>query len=215
MKSSTRAFIFDLDGVLVSSAELHWYAFRKTFAAEGKSFSREEYLRVGIGVAREQVIRSVLGELPEDKLRMLMAEKERYVHEYLQGDGLDPIPGSLEFLNRVLKRKLLTAVATASRTPRLFLEAIGAIDRFKVILDRQSCQRPKPHPDIYLLAAESLGVEPDECIVVEDSPTGIQAARAAGMRTLAVTTTHPRGELTAATAVFDSFEGIDLDDWVE
>ncbi len=211
---TTRAIIFDLDGVLISSLDLHWYAFRKTFEAEGVKFSRHRYLEVGIGASREEVIRRVLGELPEDKLTFLMAEKERYVFEYLKNQGLDAIPGSLEFLRRARSRDLRTVVATASRTPRPFLAAIGALDDFDLVLDRSMVRHPKPHPEIYLLAAQTLGLRARETLVVEDSPIGIAAARAAGMRTIALTTTHARDELNEASLVVDSFDEIDLDDWI-
>src|SRR5688500_19361884 len=78
-RAVVRAVIFDLDGVLVWSVPMHWRAFERTFAAEGRPFPYEEYLRCGIGAARDEVIRQVLGDLPEPKLRLLMAEKERQV----------------------------------------------------------------------------------------------------------------------------------------
>ena len=213
-KRRASAIIFDLDGVLISSVELHWFAFRKTFEAEGVEFPLDHYLRVAIGTAREGVIRAVLGEVPDDKLEFLMAEKERHVHEFLDTEGLTAIPGSLDFLRQVRRRQLKTAVATASRTPRPFLEAIGALESFEVIIDRSMVTHPKPHPEIYLLAAETLRLSPEECLVVEDSPVGVTAATAAGMRTLALTTTHSRRELHEATCVFESFGEIDLDDWI-
>lgn len=214
-RTATRAIIFDLDGVLISSVDLHWYAFRKTFEAEGLEFSRDHYLKVGIGASREEVIRRVLGELPEDRLQFLMAEKERYVHEFLDTEGLHAIPGSLEFLRRARGRGLRTAVATASRTPRPFLESIGALELFDLIIDRAMVAHPKPHPEIYMLAAQTLRLPARDCLVVEDSPIGVAAARAAGMRTIAVTTTHPRRELNEATLVVDAFEEIDLDEWLK
>ena len=210
----TQAFIFDLDGVLISSVEMHWYGFRQAFAAEGVEFTREHYLKVGVGAARENVIRTVMGDITKSKLDVLMTEKERHANEFLETQGLDPLPGSLEFVRRVHKHELRTAVATASRTPQPFLKAIGATELFPIVLDRQSTTRPKPEPDIYLLAAERLQLKPQECVVVEDSPPGVASARAAGMRVIAVTTTHKREALTAATATFSSFDEINVDDWV-
>lgn len=211
--TATRAIVFDLDGVLVSSVDLHWYAFRKTFEAEGLEFSREQYLQVGIGAPREQVIRRLLGEVPADRLTFLMDEKERHVYEFLETEGLDAIPGSLEFVRRTRDRGLRTAVATASRTPRPLLTSIGAIDLFEVIVDRSMVTYPKPHPEIYMLTAQTMKLRARECLVVEDSPVGVAAARAAGMRTIAVTTTHGREELSQATHVVDTFDQIDLDEW--
>ncbi|HVR75948.1 MAG TPA: HAD family phosphatase [Planctomycetota bacterium] len=212
--AAVRAVIFDLDGVLVWSVPMHWRAFERTFAAEGKPFPYEEYLRCGIGAARDEVIRQVLGDLPEPKLLLLMAEKERHVREYLCEKGLDAIPGSLDFVRAVRARQLKTAVASASRTPELLLSAVDATSLFDVVIGRGSVTRSKPHPDIYLLAAESLGVSPGECLVVEDSPVGIEAARAAGMRVIAVTTTEPVSALARATAVYASFADIPFEVWI-
>ncbi len=211
---AAEAVIFDLDGVLISSAELHWQAFRRTFAPEGVDFTFEHYLRVGVGVARENVIRGVLGEVDDAKLGFLMQEKERHVRDVLATDGLAAIPGSVEFVRRVRAAGLLTAVATASRTPLPFLDAIGARQLFGAVLDRMATSNPKPAPDIYLKAAATLGVDPPVCLVVEDSPPGVRAGRAAGMRVLAVTTTHRRDELREATAIYDAFDGIDLNHWL-
>ena len=209
----TSAFLFDLDGVLISSVDLHYEAFRRTFLPEGVELDFETYCRVGIGASRENVIRAIVPDIDVAKLNHLMAEKERHVRDYLQDNGLRPIDGSIDLLDRVQARRLPMAVATASRTPLLFLEAIDALDYFTAVIDRNMVERPKPEPDIYLLAAKSLHVEPAACVVVEDSPVGIAAARAAGMRVIAVTTTHERAELSDATAIVDTFEAIDVDDW--
>ncbi len=206
-----RAAIFDMDGVLISSSELHWYAFRETFRPLGIEFSWEHYLDVGIGAPRELVIRTVAGDsIAPDLLARLMAEKERHVYEYLAREGLDPIPGSLEFVRRVRARGLRTAVATASRTPLPFLEAIGARDLFEVVVDRTMAERPKPDPEIYRLTAERLRLAPTDCFVIEDSPTGVAAANAAGMNVVAITTTHGRAELSEASMVVDSFEEVSV-----
>lgn len=211
----TRAVVFDLDGVLISSIDLHWYAFRRALEHEGIEFTREHYLRVGIGSTRDAVIKSVVGEdIDPEMLQRVMKAKGHYVDEFLDTVGLTAIPGSLEFVARVRERNLLTCVATASRTPKPFLKAVGATDLFPVVLDRTATERSKPYPDIYLRAADVLGVTPDECVVIEDSPVGVQAARSAQMRVIAVTTTHSRSELEEATAVVDAFEEINLDHWV-
>jgi beta-phosphoglucomutase len=213
VESSTRAVIFDLDGVLVWSAPMHWRAFEKTFASVGRSFPFEEYMSFAIGAPREQVILQVLGELPEPEMRRLMDAKETHVKEYLRDEGIEAIPGALDFVAAVRARSLKTAVASASRTPELMLEAVGAVPLFDVIVGRAKVARSKPHPDVYLLAAESLRVPPCDCIVIEDSSIGVEAARAAGMRVLALTTTEKASNLSKATAVFSSFSEVDLDHW--
>lgn len=213
-RSATLAVIFDLDGVLVSSATLHWQAFRRAFADEGRDFTFDDYLRCGVSAPREEVIRHVFGDLPEARLARLMAEKERHVREYLHAEGIDTIPGSLDFVRAARARNLKTAVASASRTPELLLAAAGATDLFDAVVGRQKVARSKPDPAVYLLAAEVLGVEPSACLVIEDSPIGIEAARRAGMRVLALATTEVEDRLAAAHGIYRSFADIPLDDWL-
>jgi HAD superfamily hydrolase (TIGR01509 family) len=208
------AVVFDLDGVLVSSAEAHWEAYRRTFAAEGVDFSYEEYHKVAQGVPREVVVRRVFGDLPAGKAKALMAAKEAHLVDYLREGALRPIPGAMEFVDEVRRRGLKIAVATASRTPKLLLEAAGIRRPFDLILDRTDVKRPKPFPDIYQAAARALGLEPPLCLAIEDSPPGIEAAIAAGMPVLALSTTYPRQELLHASAVYAGFDEIDLERWL-
>jgi beta-phosphoglucomutase-like phosphatase (HAD superfamily) len=125
-RTAAKAVIFDLDGVLVWSVPMHHWAFHKTFAAEGRDFPLDEYLRFAIGAPREVVIRTVMGELPAPEMKRLMDEKERYVRIYLDERGLDAIPGALQFVHEARQRALKTAVASASRTPEIILDAIAA-----------------------------------------------------------------------------------------
>ena len=193
---------------------MHWRSYQKTFEAEGRPFPLEEYLRVAIGAPREQVIRAVLGDLPEAKMKHLMAEKERHVREYLRDVGIATIPGALDFVRALRSRGAKTAVASASRTPDLILGSVQALDLFDAIIGRGEVARSKPHPDLYIHAAHVLKVPSSECLVVEDSPVGIDAARAAGMNVLALTTTEGRENLSRASAVFSGFAEIPLDEWV-
>lgn len=213
--TSIRAVIFDLDGVLVWTIPMHWWAFKKTFESRGREFSYEEYMREALGAPREVVIQNVLGaDLSHATLQELIALKGKYVADYLRENGVDTIPGAMEFVEAVRARQLKTAVASASRTPRLLLESVGVADRFETIVDRGMVENSKPHPDVFLTAADKLGVTPVECLVIEDSAVGIEAANRAGMRVLAITTTHERDELAAATAIYRSFADIPLDKWL-
>ena len=213
-KPTVRCVIFDLDGVLVWSVPMHWRAYQKTFAAEGRELSLEEYMRVGTGASREEVIRRILGDLPESKIQFLMAEKERHVREYLRDQDLETIPGSLDFVRQVRARDAKTAVATASRNPEMVLRAVGALELFDAIIGRGMVKRSKPHPDLYLRAGEEMGTPPAECLVIEDSPVGIEAAHTAGMRVLALTTTEEASCLSRADAVFKSFAEIPIEEWI-
>lgn len=215
LRTTTRAVIFDLDGVLVWTIPMHWWAFKKTFETRGRDFSYEEYMREALGAPREEVIRRVLGDgLGPAEFEELIALKGNYVEEYLREKGVDMIPGALDFVQAVREHKVKTAVASASRTPRLLLESVGAADLFETIVDRGMVVNSKPHPDVFLSAAKKLGVTPAECIVIEDSAVGVEAAVRASMRVLALTTTHERNELAQAAAVYRRFADIPLEEWL-
>jgi beta-phosphoglucomutase len=195
---------------------MHYHAFRLTFEEAGREFPMDEYLAFAVGASRDDVIRRVMGEgLPEATFRHLMDEKERHVREYLSERGIDVVPGALDFVRAVRARGVRTAVASASRTPGLILESAGAVELFDAIVGRNEVERTKPFPDLYLRAAEAIGIAPARSLVVEDSPVGVEAALAAGMRVLALTTTEPSEKLAAATAMYASYAEISLEDWFE
>jgi HAD superfamily hydrolase (TIGR01509 family) len=209
------AVIFDLDGVLVSSIPAHFEAFRRTFAAVGREFRFDEYIEIGAGASREVLIRRVLGgDVPQAQFDLLMREKERHIREIVAGEGLTPIPGARAFVDAVRRRGRKTAVATASRTPGLLLDGAGLGGLFDVVVDRHQVERSKPAPDLYLRAASELAVDPRRSLVIEDAPAGVEAALAAGMRVIALTTSEPPDRLLAAHAVVGGFADIDLDRWL-
>jgi HAD superfamily hydrolase (TIGR01509 family) len=209
------ALIFDMDGVLVSSERVHWKAYRMTLATEGVDYSWEAYRDTGMGISRENVLKNILGPLEEPRLLELMQLKEDHVRVILEEDGVQRVPGAREMVSSARARGLKTSVATSSRNPELFLEAGGYSNLFDSIICRRDVRLPKPDPQTYLDAAAALELEPARCIAFEDSPTGIEAARAAGIPVIALATTHPAAELSDATTVFDDFHQIELTSLLE
>ena len=206
-----QALIFDMDGVLVSSERVHWKAYRATLATAGVDYSWDAYRDTGMGISRENVLMNILGPLEEQRLLELMQLKEDHVRVVLGEEGVQRVPGAREFVTAARGRGLKAAVATSSRNPELFLEAGGYAELFESITCRRDVELPKPHPQTYLDAAAALDLAPNRCLAVEDSPTGIEAANAAGRAVFALATTHPADSLGEATAVFNGFEEIELD----
>lgn len=186
-----RGVIFDLDGVLVSTDELHYQAWKQLANELGIiDFGRKDNERQR-GVSRMASLEIVLGKGTKkytDEEKIALAEKKNdYYKKSLQTlSAADVLPGAKKTLEMLRERGILTAVGSASRNAPEILERIGLVP----LLDKISCgldiTKSKPDPEVFLVAAKKLSLVPEDCLVVEDSAAGIQAARTGGMKTLAV-----------------------------
>ncbi|MFQ4141978.1 beta-phosphoglucomutase [Chlorogloeopsis sp. ULAP02] len=184
--SDIRGFIFDLDGVLTDTAEYHYLAWQKLADEEGLLFNREanEALR---GVSRRESLLRIVGDkhYPEEKLQEMMDRKNQYYVDSIENiSPKDLLPGVLTLLDELRQAGIKIALGSASKNARPVVEKLGIANRIDAIADGYSVQRPKPAPDLFLYAANQLGLEPAQCVVVEDAEAGIEAALAAGMWTV-------------------------------
>lgn len=200
------AVLWDLDGVLVDTARFHYQAWRQLFDDLGRSFSEEDFRRT-FGLRNDLIFRQELPGTPAEEVEDLSERKEALFRRFAAG-SITPLPGALELVRYALARGRRLALVTS--TPRanidFVLGQIGLTDSFETIVAAEDVSKGKPEPEGYLLAARRLGVPPDRCLVIEDAPGGIEAGRRAGMRTLAVATTHPREKLTAADTIVGSLD---------
>jgi beta-phosphoglucomutase len=206
-----QGFIFDLDGVLTDTAELHYRAWQRLADEEGLPFDRQanEVLR---GVARRESLLLIVGnrQYPEAALQALMDRKNRYYVESIQAiTPQDVLPGVVELLDQLRRSGIKIAIGSASKNARTVIEKLGIADRVDAIADGYSVERPKPAPDLFLYAAAQLGLAPAHCVVVEDAPAGIAAAIAAGMWTIGL---GPADRLSAAQIVLPNLVGVHLTD---
>jgi beta-phosphoglucomutase family hydrolase len=185
------ALIFDMDGVIVDSNPLHreaWVEFNRRHGVE----TSDAMLERMYGGRNDQIVRDFFGDsLPEDEVAAYGAAKEKIYREMLAGRIEETlVPGLRPFLD--LYRGSPMAVATNAEPENVnsVLDRAGLRDYFRVVVDGHQVSRPKPHPDIYLRAASLLEIAPSNCIVLEDSHTGVAAARAAGMRVIGLATTY-------------------------
>ncbi len=179
-----KAFIFDLDGVIVSTDELHYEAWKQTADGERIFFDRKinERLR---GVSRLESLEIILEranrEYSQEEKAQLAESKNRIYRELLKkltpSDRLDGVTETLEEL-RVRGYKL--AIGSSSKNAPVILEKIGYKDYFDAISDGNNIKKSKPDPEVFLCAADMLGLKPEECFVVEDAEAGIRAALAGG-----------------------------------
>jgi HAD superfamily hydrolase (TIGR01509 family) len=188
-----RCVVFDLDGVIVDSEPLHERANAQYFATFGSGAVDEALLDSMMG-RRVRDLTDVVAERSGRPPDEVFAERER-VFWRLLGEGLEPMPGLHEALARLRAAGLTLAVASSGtrRYVAHVLDVLGIGGRFAAIATGEDVRRGKPAPDVYLLAAERLGVPPAACAAVEDAPAGVRAARAAGMRVVAVPDGRTRG----------------------
>lgn len=184
------AVIFDLDGVLVATDELHYRAWRRLAKEEGIEFDRAVGPRLrGVGrmESLEVVLEGTAKSYSAERKRRLAERKNALYRELAQGLGPgDVLPGVVGLLDELGARGVKTAVASSSKNARLILERVGLVDRFDAIVDGNDTDRSKPDPALFVLAAERLGVPPSRCMVVEDGLSGIESARRAGMAVVGI-----------------------------
>ena len=204
-----QAFIFDLDGVIADTTDLHYASWKRLAEEEGIPFDRtvNERLR---GLTRPASLEIVLRGRKVSAARQeeLLARKNRYYLALLQHmTPEDILPGVVPLLEEIRAAGWKLGVGSASRNARAVLHQLGLLDWFDAIADGHSVSRSKPAPDVFLAAARMLEVPPESCVVIEDAPAGIEAARAAGMKVVGV---GPEARLGHADARFPSLEGVSL-----
>mgnify|MGYP000850529974 CR=1 FL=1 len=218
-----RAVIFDFDGVITDSEILHFRAFNTVLASHGFELSKHEYYKDYLGLSDKDCFKALIGEgrLPvqESHIPALIQQKTQLFEKLARTEG-KIIEGVREFLALLTKAQVPIAICSGALRPEieLILEEAGLRDGFDVIVSAEEVHRGKPDPEGFLLALQKLNevwpdpIAPECCIVVEDSHWGLQAARAAGMHTIAVTNTYDAAQLKQADKVVHRLDDLTLGD---
>ncbi|MGE0455792.1 MAG: HAD family hydrolase [Vicinamibacteria bacterium] len=215
-----RAAIFDFDGVVVDSEPLHFEALRAALRPEGIEIDVEEYDREYLALDDRGAIRTALARHRHspgfERVAAIAERKARLFAEMI--DEIELLPG-VESLARALAAEMPVAIASGALHAEIerILAAHGLRAAFCAIVGADDVQQTKPHPEPYLAAMRGMarhapGLAPLNCLVIEDSMTGIAAGLAAGMKVLAVTNSYPAERLTAAHRVLPSLAGLRPDD---
>ena len=199
-----RAIIFDMDGVLIDSAAAHYESWRRLAAELGRQLTLEQFSAT-FGQQNRDIIPQFFGGHPDAERIAELAERKEVIYRDLVRGQMPAIDGAVDLVRRCHAAGLRLAVGSSGPQPNiaLALDELGITDCFETIVHEKDVTRGKPDPQVFLLAAERLGIEPGACAVIEDAPTGIQAALAAGMTAIGLTTHHPREKLAAAHQVVD------------
>jgi len=208
-----KAVIWDMDGVIADSGPYHLSAWQEIFGKRGVKFTAEDFRR-SFGLRNDTIIRNTLGEqITQGEIDAIAREKEETFRR-LAGQRIKPLPGALELLQSLKTQGFRMAIASSTTLEniRLVTEGLGIDDYFQSIITSHDVTEGKPSPQVFLVAAQRMGVEPGNCVVIEDAVAGVTAAKRAGMYCVAVTNTNPRQSLKQADLIVDTLKSVTIDD---
>ncbi len=202
--------IFDMDGVLVDSADAHWESWRRLAQENRRTATREQFAST-FGRQNRDIIPILFGEVSAAKMQALSERKEA-IYRHLIRDHPPVVSGAVELIRSLFAAGAMLAVGSSG--PRanidLVLAAMDVIDAISVVVSADDVTRGKPDPQVFQLAADRLGLPPGRCIVVEDAPAGVLAAQAAGAHAVAVLIHHPREAFPQADCLVDRLSDLSV-----
>lgn len=192
----TYAFIFDMDGVLIDSNPVHKIALQQFCREHGFELTEEQLREKIYGRTNRDWLLNLFGDLPEETIQRYAYEKEALFRR-LYAD-IKPLAGLMDFLKKMDKAGIPRAIATSAPRANVdfTVEHTGIGPYFSTILDDSFVSKGKPDPEIYLKSAAALKMDPANCVVFEDSLSGVKAGKAAGCKVVGLTTTHTNEELS-------------------
>ncbi len=216
-----KALIFDFDGVIVDTEPLHYQAFQKILEPLGFCYSWDDYIEYYMGFDDREAFREVFRrhskELIETELESLISQKAKIFLDIIQ-EGIKAYSGAVNLVKE-LSGNIPLALCSGALVSDIYpiLDQLGIADKFDVIVSAEDVSVSKPDPESYRLAQyrlnlkyPDLAITPENCLAIEDTPAGIESAKAAGISVLAVTNSFKREKLTEANYIIDSLEMITL-----
>lgn len=205
---SFEAVLWDMDGTLADTAELHYLTWKHALAEVGLELTPEKFTAT-FGMNNLGILEVLLGKTPPPELVDFISEKKEGEYRRLLRGNIKLLPGVRDWLKWLHDHHIRQAVASSAPPENInvFVDELDVRSYFDALVSGFDMPG-KPNPKIFLLAAERLGVEPARCLVIEDAIAGVEAARRAGMSCLAVTTTNPREALCHACQVVDTLDQI-------
>ena len=188
MTAMSGAVLWDLDGTLVDSEQYHWRAWKETLDHAGVAITHQDFLS-SFGQRNDAILAKWLGEnAGAGKIEQIGNDKEERYRELVRQEGLLPLPGAAEWVERLHREGWRQAIASSAPRSNVetVLDALRMRPWFQAAVSAEDVREGKPAPDVFLAAAARLGAEPHGCVVVEDARAGVEAARRAGMRSIGV-----------------------------
>ena len=196
------AVIFDMDGVLADTGPFHYESWVKMANEIGKTF-KKSFFEATFGQQSVPITRELVGINVDQNLVEKWAQlKEQYYREMVK-DKIEPLPGVIDLIKNLKSMNFKLAVGSSGPPDnvKLLLSSLKIELFFDTIITAEEIQNGKPSPDVFLLAAQNINVKPQNCLVIEDAPVGVEAANRANMKCIALTTTHDIDELRSADMI--------------
>jgi beta-phosphoglucomutase len=202
------AVIFDLDGTLIDNNAYHLRSWRQYLEDIGKKISEEEYLANINGRTNKDAVEYIYGRKMSDDEAMQYALEKESVYRRMYAPFIKPVKGLYAILEVLEHHHIPMAIATSGIQVNIdfMFEHIPIKQYFRIVVNSSHIRNGKPDPEIYITTAQRLQVDPSRCLVFEDAVVGIRAAQAAGMKTIAITTTHGEEELRIADLIIPGYE---------
>ncbi|MEP6616236.1 MAG: HAD family phosphatase [Ginsengibacter sp.] len=207
-KMNTKAVIFDLDGTLIDNNSFHLISWKRYIKKTGRDISEEEYKKYINGRTNKDAVEYIYGKKMSDEEALQYTLEKEEIYRNLYKPVIKPIAGLVDFLQHLQQLGIPMAIATSGIQVNIdfMFDNIPIKKYFKVVVNSADIKHGKPDPEIYLKTASMLGFSPKQCLVFEDSMVGIQAAKAARMKVVAIATTHPREELKDANMIIENYK---------
>jgi len=206
--------IFDMDGVIVDNMDFHDKSWIELAQRRGKFLSQGELDKLVQGRTNDEANRNIFGKDISDQESKNITKEKQAIYLELVGNKIAPVEGLLDFLKTLKEKKITVGLATSAthNMVEFVFSKIDIEEYFQVVTCAQDVQKSKPAPDIYLETAKKLDVEPKDCIVFEDSFSGIESAQKAGMKVVALATTHKAHEIKDVDHIISDFREITIDE---
>lgn len=189
--NAARAVLWDMDGTLIDSGQYHWLTWRDTLADLGVTLTRDDFAG-WFGSRNDRILGRYFPQMPPDEMRRVGDAKEERYREMVRRGGVALLPGIAAWLERLRAEGWRQAVASSAPPANIdvLVEVLGLDDVFEATVSAEEVRHGKPAPDVFLRAAEKVGVVPSRCVVVEDAGIGVEAGRRGGMRTIGIQGAH-------------------------
>ena len=206
------AILFDMDGVIVLSNPFHKKAWKQFFKKHGFGLTEDDLKSHVYGKINSEILKYYFSDISSEKIREYAEEKESLYRDLISNDMKSPDNLS-RFLGLLAKNDVICAISTSAPSENVdfVLNKLRIRKYFEVIVDDTQVLKGKPDPEIYLKTAGLIDYAPKKCIVIEDSISGIRSGKNAGMKVIAITTTHTREELSEADLIIDDFSELTID----